>query len=464
MNYTGRSFEEIRGRGWLDLIHPDDRKENERLWNRSVKTGKSFQFEHRIRNKDGNYRWHLTRAHAMRDEEGKVILWFGSNTDINTARLHLEEISRVSRAKDDFLAALSHELRTPLSPVLMAAASLEKDPGVPSDIRKQFAMIRRNVELEARLIDDLLDLTRISRGKLHIKPIVADIHELIGHTTEIVCGEFESKQIEIEFFMEAEHHYVLADPTRLQQVFWNLIKNALKFTSPGGKVSVTTRNGADQRVIISVEDTGIGIDEESLPNIFNAFEQGSKSNQHQYGGLGLGLAISHAVVEAHGGTIEVESEGVNQGSRFTVTLDWVAAPPAKQDPVDTPALKSSKLRLLIVEDDDTTRRTLDKLLSRRGYDVTTAESQSEVLELFTPGQFDVVVSDLGLPDGSGLDLIRIIQSKETLPAIAMSGYGMEEDHRQSREAGFSAHLVKPVKLDELQTLLENLPLQSCERK
>ncbi|MDF1737897.1 MAG: PAS domain S-box protein [Verrucomicrobiales bacterium] len=458
MKYTGMSFEEISGWNWADLIHPDDRADNIRVWKNCVETGAPFQFEHRIRNKDGEYRWHLSRAHPMRNDEGKVILWFGSNTDINTARLNLEEISRISRAKDEFLAALSHELRTPLTPVLMMAATLENDTTLSSNTRDAFSMIRRNVELEARLIDDLLDLTRITNGKLHLDRKTAGVHELIDQAAEIATGDSDSKRIEIQKRYKAKNQFVPADPTRLQQVFWNLIKNSLKFTPDGGKIIITTENGPDDDIIISVTDTGIGIDRDTLKDIFNAFEQGAQRNHHQYGGLGLGLAISNAIVEAHHGEIRAESDGENKGASFTVTLKTVN-PPAGDETNSDPAPvcgEASPMRLLIVEDHENTRNTLKKLLTHLGYRVKTASSVKEALEIFEPGKFDSIVSDLGLPDGNGLDLMREIQTRQEIPAIAMSGYGMKKDREQSREAGFNHHLVKPVKIDELQSLLEQI--------
>lgn len=460
MRYTGLSFGEISGWGWADVIHPEDRSKNIRVWKKCVKTGEPFQFEHRIRNKDGEYRWHLSRAQPMRDEAGNVILWFGSNTDINTARMNLEEISRISQAKDEFLAALSHELRTPLTPVLLMAATLENDTTLPSKTRDVFSMIRRNVELEARLIDDLLDLTRITNGKLHLDRKTAAVHELIDQAIEIATGDADGKEINMATRYSAENQFVSADPTRLQQVFWNLIKNALKFTPDGGRITITTENGRDDEITIAVEDTGIGIDKSTLKDIFNAFEQGAQKNHHQYGGLGLGLAISNAIVEAHDGEIRAESDGTDRGACFIVTLNTVA-PPARNRAdgiVALPSAGGSQMRLLIVEDHETTRNTLEKLLTHSGYHVKTAANVKRALETFEPGAFDVVVSDLGLPDGNGLDLMRKIQSQQKIPAIAMSGYGTKKDREQSREAGFTHHLVKPVKLDELQSYLENLKI------
>jgi PAS domain S-box-containing protein len=371
-------------------------------------------------------------------------------------QLAAEELARSVRAKDDFLAALSHELRTPLTPVLMMASALAGDPALPPELREQLAMMRRNIELEARLIDDLLDLTRISRGKLVIDRQLTDVHQLLDHTAEIVRSDRLGEEVPIVFTHEAARHHALADGTRLQQVFWNLIKNAVKFTPSGGKITVTSRNDEAGRIVISVADTGLGISQEALPNILKAFEQGDVSGQHRYGGLGLGLAISKAIMEAHGGTILAESPGPGCGATFTVSLESAEAPAPLPPAPATPASPSRGLRLLVVEDHETTRIVLAHLLTKRGHHVNTAGSIQEALAAFAADHFDGVISDLGLPDGSGLDLMRQIQSQRPIPAIALSGYGMEDDLRRTKEAGFFAHLVKPVNLDQLRQLIDQI--------
>ena len=240
-----------------------------------------------------------------------------------------EEAKAASRAKDDFLAALSHELRTPLNPVLMTAAALETDPTLPLEAREQLGMMRRNIELEARLIDDLLDLTRISRGKLQIAPLPANLHQLLEHTAEIVRADGLGKQVSIVFALNAARHYAMADPTRMQQVFWNLIKNALKFTPAGGTITVGTSNDAEGRIVVSVADTGIGIAAEALPHIFKAFEQGDVAGQHRYGGLGLGLWLTRELVQAMEGTVRAESVN-GQGATFTLELPFARAAPSAE--------------------------------------------------------------------------------------------------------------------------------------
>lgn len=389
--------------------------------------------------------------------QSKAGIFFELALQREALRQSAEEAQAANRAKDDFLAALSHELRTPLTPVLMTATALETDPSLSVDVRGQLGMMRRNVELEARLIDDLLDITRISRGKLAIVPVVADIHQLLRHTEEIVRSDGLGKQVHLSFSLEATQHHAMADPARLQQVFWNLIKNALKFTPNGGSTTVRTSNPEPGRVVIEVSDTGIGISAEALPHIFRAFEQGDVSGQHRYGGLGLGLAISQAIAEAHGGSIRAQSEGAGRGATFIVSLATTDEAVVAAKTPNQPQEAERSLQLLIVDDHEATRTVLSRLLSRGGHRVALAASMQEALTLFGTEYFDVVISDLGLPDGSGLDLIRELQRQRPVAGIALSGYGTEEDLRQTKAAGFFAHLIKPVNIEHLRQLLWQLP-------
>ncbi len=393
-------------------------------------------------------------AHILKSKAG---IFFDLAMQREALRVSAEEAQAASRAKDDFLAALSHELRTPLTPVLMGAASLQEDPRLPEDVRDQLATMRRNVELEARLIDDLLDVTRIKRGKLTIATIPADVHELLRQSDEIIRSDGLGKDVSVHFHLEAARHHAMADPARLQQVFWNLLKNALKFTPAGGTITVRSWNDEQNRMVLSFEDTGVGISQEALPHIFHAFEQGDVAGKHYFGGLGLGLAISEAIIIAHGGTIHARSAGPNLGATFTVTLNTVETPSLKKRPLQPPDQIGTPLQVLVVEDHEATRTMLARLLSRSGHQVTLAESMNEGLKAFQSDHYDVVISDLGLPDGSGLDLMRQIRQERDVYGIALSGYGMEEDVRQTREAGFQSHLVKPVSIDQIRRLLAQIP-------
>jgi PAS domain S-box-containing protein len=364
---------------------------------------------------------------------------------------------QANKTKDDFLATLSHELRTPLNPVLMLSTAMEMDTSLPEDAREQLGTIRRNAELEARLIDDLLDLTRINHGKFKLVRAPVDLHVLLSQTEEIVRSDGQGKRIPVHFLKEAGEHFIDGDAARIQQVFWNIVKNAIKFTPVGGEVRVVTTNDEPGRITVKVTDTGIGIDPEVLPRIFEAFEQGTVSTQ-QFGGLGLGLAITKAIVQMHGGTIRVHSAGRGHGTTFTVDFETCAAPapPAQPFPAMTPG-SVSKLRLLLVEDHDSTREVLARILRRAGHDVHAAGRGDEALQLAASrGPFDILISDLGLPDQSGFELMQAIKARHGWPGIALSGYGMDEDVRKALEAGFSAHLVKPVSIERLRLLLDEV--------
>ena len=367
-----------------------------------------------------------------------------------------EKLKSALRAKDDFIAALSHELRTPLTPVLMTISDLENNERLPADLRGQFAMMSRNLSLEAQLIDDLLDVTRIRHGKLHLLPVLSDLHVLLNHTHEILSPASFEQRLELDFKLEARRHHAEVDPTRIQQVFWNLVRNAVKFTPAGGKITVSTRNDEKGRIIISVKDSGIGIREDMLQCIFQAFEQGDAAGQTRFGGLGLGLAISKAVTELHGGSILAASDGPGHGATFEVTLPTVTTPASAIVSETSRPPTVRPLKILLVEDHESTRTVLKHLLTRDGHSVTTAGAVKEGLATFQADEFEVVICDLGLPDGTGLELMRSIQSHRSVPAVALSGYGMEDDLQKCKEAGFRAHLLKPVKIDQLRQILNQI--------
>jgi PAS domain S-box-containing protein len=404
---------------------------------------------------------------AVRDREGSGagLRWLirdvtgrkRAEAELRKAR---DEAEAANRAKDRFLATLSHELRTPLSPVLLLASTLAGDAGVPAGVRRQLDVIQRNVELEARLIDDLLDLTRIARGKLDLRMEVTDARKVIEHTIEIACErETAAGRLRVVAELAAEDHRLWADPSRLTQVLWNLLNNAVKFTPVGGTITVRSWSEPD-RLILQVSDTGVGIDPDLLPHIFDAFEQGRIRSPRRTGGLGLGLAIGRAIAEMHGGTLTAASEGRNRGATFTLSLPrGRELPSAAEAPreIESPESRIQNLRILLVEDHEDTAEAMADLLTLAGHRVVTAESVAQALsEVESNDGFDLVISDLGLPDGNGNDLMRELAARHGLRGIALSGYGMEEDVRQSLEAGFARHLTKPVSLPQLQAAIRQV--------
>ena len=373
------------------------------------------------------------------------------------------EAEAANKAKDRFIAMLSHELRTPLTPVLLASSLLSRDQSVPDHVREAFNVIVRNVQLEARLIDDLLDVTRISQGKFSLTFELADAHELLRCACEICSNEISAKNLTVQFELGALEHAIRADPARLQQVFWNLIKNAVKFTFPAGQITLRSSNPDENWVRLEVIDSGIGIASDALSKIFDPFEQAGPAS---YGGLGLGLTISKAIVELHGGRISAFSPGVDHGSNFVIELPSAVPSSTEPSPLQIEHASSASdmtdnvathYRILLVDDHLDTVRWMQLFLEAIGYLVTTAESVNAALRIADQQKFDLLVSDIALPDGKGEDLLLELREKgHNFPSIALSGYGTEEDIARSRAAGFQVHLVKPVSPQHLHASIDQL--------
>jgi PAS domain S-box-containing protein len=449
-------------------IHPDDRHLVYETVNRVRQPHSTGRFEIEYRTvgiSDGKERWVAERGRAIRDSAGKVTRFVGTMLEITekkNAEIALQrakdEAEEANRAKDRFLAMLSHELRTPLTPVLMTIASLRREPDLNDDLRHDLEMLQRNVELEALLIDDLLDLTRIAHGKLELKNDAVDIHAIIEHALGISAGDLIGKKIQVVRHFNAREHHSWADPARLQQVFWNLVKNSAKFTPEAGRIEITTRNTETREIVVEIKDTGIGIAEALLPRIFDAFEQGGGTITSTYGGLGLGLAICKRVVDLHGGTITAESEGKGRGATFTVTLKAMETS-LLEGPVlflesEPPRLKH--VEILFVEDHEDTARVLGRILRNAGFEVTHAGTIAEARARAATKRFDLLISDLGLPDGTGLDLMKALRDAQGIKGIALSGFGTDEDVAASTAAGFAAHLTKPVDWDRLRAEIERI--------
>ncbi len=375
------------------------------------------------------------------------------------AALHsaLESSRHANATKDEFLAKLSHELRTPLTPVLMSVSAMIAEEDIPPALRDDLIMIQRNVELEARLIDDLLDVTRIAHGKLELTTELCDVHAVIGHALNVCRPLLETRRIEVLVRFEAPRHFVRGDPTRLQQVFWNLLANAAKFSPEGGRVEIRSEEVEDAMIRLTVADHGRGIAPAILAVLFDAFEQGDRSITREHGGLGLGLAICRGIVALHGGRISACSAGRGLGAEFQVTLPTVATPLARPAaPEDTASEPLAALRILLVEDDEDTGGVLQRLILRAGHRVHRANSIDEALRAAGNHPLDLVISDLGLPDGSGITLMQQLRDTRGLRGIALSGYGTSEDFTLSREAGFMKHLVKPIDWHQLEQAIKEL--------
>ena len=431
---------------------------------RVLNFGTPFQLiEHPLKDRSGVTHFldiNLLRLQGAKDTVQGVLYLVEDKTRDVTLR---QELIAANAAKDQFLAQLSHELRSPLTPVIAMVGELEAEIPDSKPVKEALEVVRRNVELEARLIDDLLDITRIAKGKLQLSFELISIHQILQRAYEICRAEIEAKNLEVNFDLRAVHTYVEGDPARLQQVFWNLIKNSVKFTPEKGRVSIETLNPEPDKIEVRVIDTGIGIEPETIDKIFDAFEQGQSDITRRFGGLGLGLTISKTLIDAHGGHIRVQSSGKNEGATFTVELNTVESPierdghgedrPADRKP---DAAVANHRRVLLVDDHYDTCLGMKRMLERRGYEITVAHSAEQAVEKVRTQEFDLLISDIGLPDRSGYELMREVRLNKRLPGIALSGFGSEQDVNQAREAGFAEHLTKPINFERLERTIQSL--------
>lgn len=420
---------------------------------------------------DGRVVTMLESAAPLFDEHGMIRGSVGAFLDISELKRARDELWRAkeaaeaaNQAKGLFLAMLSHELRTPLAPALLAISGMLEDPRLTPELREPLETARRGILLEARLVDDLLDAMRADAGKLRIDREPLDAHAVLTLAIEACAADLDASGLDLVVELTAREHQVEADPARLQQVVWNLLKNAVKFTPQGGTITLRTRNEphpdgpeARPRLLIEVADTGVGIEPEALARIFEPFAQERPGRPLRSGGLGLGLAISRAIVGAHGGSLSASSAGPGFGSTFAIRLDTIGTATRRSPrPVDEIARGAWPARVLLIEDDEDTARVLTRLLTRAGSEVTAVSLLAEARERLEGGTFDLVLSDVGLPDGSGWELLRDIPPGWSTPAIALTGFGTEDDIRRCREAGFAAHLTKPVDYGRLQLVIRRV--------
>ncbi|HEY9828859.1 MAG TPA: PAS domain S-box protein [Stenomitos sp.] len=466
--FTGLSLEQATTDGWEAVVHPDDVPGLAQQWNAAVQQGTPYQAEGRMRRVDGVYRWFLHQATPQRNAQGQIIKWFGTATDIDGQKqLELdrdrllqqeqsarEAAERANRIKDEFLAVLSHELRSPLNPILGWTRLLQSRRFDATKTAAALATIERNVKLQTQLIDDLLDIAKILRGKLAIEMVSVDLVFAIESAIETVRAAAVAKSIRLNAVLPPIGR-ISGDQVRLQQVIWNLLSNAIKFTPNGGQVNILLEQVGDQAQI-TVSDTGKGINPDFLPHLFESFRQEDASTTRQYGGLGLGLAIVRSLVEAHGGKITADSAGPDQGATFTVRFPLLEVEPERQraDSYLGQELDLTGVRVLAVDDEPDARELLATVLTMYGAEVRTVDSAAEVftaLESFNP---DVLVSDIGMPDMDGYELIQQIRTLPPeqggqIPAIALTAYAREEDRQRAMASGFQQQVTKPLEPEQL---------------
>lgn len=474
-DYTGKTLEQTRGEGWQDIVHPDDVERTIEVWQNSLRTGKTYDIECRLlRAADGEYRWHLVRAFPLRNQEDQIVKWFGSCTDIHDQKLVIEEraqalareraarieLEKASRLKDDFLAIVSHELRSPLNPILGWSTLLLNRNLNAEKTTQALEIIERNAKLQTRLIDDLLDVSRILRGKLSLNICVVDLVVTIEAALETVRLAAEAKSIQLQTQLDPNVGKVKGDPNRLQQVVGNLLTNAVKFTPAGGRVEIQLQQVGSEAQI-QVTDTGKGISPDFLPYVFERFRQADDVTTRKFGGLGLGLAIVRHIVELHDGTVQVVSPGAGLGASFTVTLPvMTTVSPKSEDkelPNDCPNLQG--LRIVAVDDDIDSLDLITFILEQYDVEVTPVASAREALAAIAKIQPDLLISDIAMPDIDGYTLIRQVRELEVLhggrlPAIALTAFAGETNNQKILAAGFQRHITKPVDPDELAIAIE----------
>jgi PAS domain S-box-containing protein len=459
----GYTAAETVGRSIERLLPPDRRGEEQEILRRLRRGERVDHFESVRVTRDGRLIDVSLTISPVRDASGRIIGASKIARDIADQKRVQKELKaakeaaeEANRAKDRFLAMLSHELRTPLTPLLASVSHLADRSDLSGELRDELISIRSLVENEARVIDDLLEIMQITRGKLERGRKVLDAHEVVREAVEVCREAITAGRLSLTLKMQAEAHHVQADPARVQQTLRHLIQNAVKFTPEGGSINLQTSNPGPQRLAIEIADTGVGIAPEALPRIFKAFEQGEQLPARHGRGLGLGLAIAKGIVELHGGSITARSAGQSGGSVFTIELPTVPAPaPAALAAPSAPEIADPGrvLKVLLVEDNAETLRVITRLLQHRGLDVESASTVQAALQMASEQSFDLVVCDIGLPDGSGLEVMRHVRKRYGLRGIAFSGYGTDEDLRASHEAGFTHHLTKPVRIDELVGLI-----------
>lgn len=464
LEYTGMSFEEMKDWGWTKCHHPDHVDRVVASITRLRETGEIWEDTFPLRARDGSYRWFLSRALPIRDANGEITCWFGTNTDIDDLKQAREAAETANRIKDEFLATVSHELRTPLNAIMGWTHLLTRGKLDEETAARSLDAIARNASAQNQLISDLLDVSRIISGQLRFESGAVDLISVIEEATETVRPAADAKGIVLQHKLDQRAGLVSGDRMRLQQIVWNLLSNAIKFTPRGGQVTVRLKR-ENTSVVLSVSDTGEGIRPEFLPYIFDRFRQAESTSRRQHGGLGLGLAIVRHLVEAHGGTIRASSNGAGSGATFTVTFPLLAV---HRDAASELAFFSSAsfadlkgLRVLVIDDEADARELLTMTLTQGGAEVRTAATVAAALEILDQWKPHVLVSDIGMPGEDGYDLIRRVRAMEserggTIPALALTGYATAEDAARAHAAGYQTHLSKPVSPSDLVAAVASL--------
>ncbi len=496
-DYTGTTPQQMEGWGWQAVHDPDELPRVLEAWRHSIATGVTFEMEFPLRGADGLFRWFLTRVAPLRDAGGRITLWFGTNTDIedwrragqerakllDAERTARAEAERASRVKDEFLATLSHELRTPLNAILGWSQILRSDGSSDEDMRQGLETIERNARAQTKIIEDLLEMSRIISGKVRLEVQRVDLAPVIEAAVQTVRHAADSKGVRLQVVLDPHAGPISGDPSRLQQVFWNLLSNSVKFSPRGSRVQVLLER-VNSHVEVSIIDSGEGMKPEFLPYVFDRFRQADATTTRRHGGLGLGLSIVKQLVELHGGSVRAKSPGPGKGSTFTVTLPLTplhAEPeplPERRHPSGHVGLrvaplddcaKLDGLRVLVVDDEPDARSLVKRLLEDCNAVVAVAASATEAFELVRADRPDVMISDIGMPAEDGYSLIRRVRALAPeeggdVPAVALTAYARSEDRRRAVMAGFQHHVAKPVEPAELIAIVASVVAWAAKKQ
>lgn len=462
LRYTGQTAKEYLGLGWLDAIHPADRERVRQTWMEAVRSGTTYMAEYRLRSRENEYRYFVARGAPIRDRAGRVREWLGTCTDIHVQKEAEQSLRAANEAKDQFLATLSHELRNPLAAIATATEVLRATPQTDPAAQRAIEILRRNIEIQTRLVDDLLDLSRITLGKMRILFQHIRLDETVRRVVEQILpkARMHGLTVCLESLPEA---WVKGDTTRIEQVLFNLLDNAVKFTPSGGRIIVSLEADADM-LRLAVEDTGVGFSREKAETLFDLFKQGKAAEQHR-SGLGIGLALVKRLVELHGGQVHAESDGLGKGSRFVVELPTVPPPGFEVNGCSQSGGKRAQnFHVLLVDDNRDFLVVLQEMLEMSGFAVTVAGRAEEALKVLADGQIDLIVTDLCLPDKDGRTWIREARQSpkcKDIPALALTGVG-DRFTQTEKDNDFAGYLLKPVGMEELLAAIESIASERQE--
>ncbi|CAI8887425.1 hybrid sensor histidine kinase/response regulator [Methylocaldum szegediense] len=470
LKFTGISALMSLRRGWVETMHPDDRAAAIKAWTEAASRGQPFTVEYRLRRHDGLYCWFRWQGVPIRKTRGDIVKWIIMATDIEHDKHQQDALREANRRKDEFLAVLAHEFRNPLAPISNAVHILRNEARNAPDLQAPIDMIERQVRHLVRLVDDLLDVSRLARGKINLDMRPVDVVVVAAQVVESHRSSAAAHRHELIRDLPAHPLYVEGDDVRLTQMIDNLLTNAVKYTPDGGEIRVSIRESGDE-VKIAVRDNGIGIAQEALSHIFEPFTQGQHGIGRSQGGLGIGLALVRSLVELHRGRIEAYSAGPGQGSEFTIYLPRLSEQisPISDCRGVSIAQEAEGLRVLIVDDNRDAADSVARLLGMWGHETRIAHDGKTALDMYREYLPDVILLNIGLPDMDGYEVARCVREDDRRPAVlvAVTGYGQTEDRQRSMASGFDYHLVKPIAPDDLRKVLQGphlTPIVTAQEK